>query len=353
MREGAPMSLSEEALEIHKKYHGKIRVEASAPLKTQKDMALFYTPGVAEVCKAIAKDPETAYEYTFKRNTVGIITDGTRVLGLGNIGPLAGLPVMEGKAMIMKAFANIDAFPLCLKTKTADEFVETVERLEPVFGAINLEDIETPKVYDIEERLTKSMPIPIFHDDQHGTAIVTLAGLINALKVVGKDKKEVKVGIIGSGSAGYAITKLLSFYGFGNVITFDSKGALSRKRKDLDAYKSKLVDMTNPHDFHGTIDQLEGADILVAASKPFSIPEKTVHSMKQKNIVFALSNPTPEISLEDARKFGISVFGSGRSDYPNQINNSLCFPGFLRGLLDLRIRKLNQKMFVSAAEAIA
>ncbi|MFH2106474.1 MAG: NADP-dependent malic enzyme [Candidatus Micrarchaeota archaeon] len=344
--------LYNESLELHRKLKGKIGVLGKAELKTAYDLSVCYTPGVAEPCRAIAKDKSLVYDLTFKNNTVGIITDGTRVLGLGNIGPEAALPVMEGKALIMKQFANIDAIPICLKTKTADEFVETVQRLEPIFGAINLEDIETPKVWDIEKRLTDSLSIPVFHDDQHGTAMVALAGLINALKVVGKNKDGIKVGVVGAGSAGFAITKLLSFYGVKDITCFDSKGALHPGRKDMNQYKFEIANL-NSDKFSGKIDDFSGADVIISASKPGAVPDKTIKQMNKNNIVFALSNPVSEISLEQSRKLGITVFGTGRSDYPNQINNSICFPGFLRALLDLKIKKINYKMFVAASTGIA
>ena len=345
--------LYKESLELHKKFKGKLAIAGRMIIKNMHDMSVYYTPGVAEPCRVINRNKEMAYDFTFKNNTVGIITDGTRVLGLGNIGPEASLPVMEGKALIMKQFANIDAIPICLKTKTADEFSETVERLEPIFGAINLEDIETPKVWDIERRLSDSLSIPVFHDDQHGTAMVVLAGVINALKVVGKNKDGIKVGMVGAGSSGYAITKLLHFYGIRNIVCFDSKGAIHDDRNDLNKYKKELA-IINESKFKGIINEFGEADVLITATgDPKALPESTIKAMSKKNIVFALTNPVSEISLEQAKKLGITVFGTGRSDYPNQINNAVCFPGFLRALLDLRIKKINQKMFVATSETIA
>ncbi len=336
-------------IKIHEEMKGKIAVRAKKDIRTMEDLSIYYTPGVAKPCLAISKDREKAYSMTFKGNTVAIVTDGTRVLGLGDIGPEAALPVMEGKAMIMQQFAGIDAFPICLNTKNEDEIVSVVKAISPVFGAINLEDIETPKVFNIEKRLTEELDIPVFHDDQHGTAMVTLAGLINALKVTGKDKS-VKIGIVGAGSAGYAIAKLLHAAGFGNITVFDSKGAL-HKGRNLDGYKGFLCGLNDG--FDGTIGEFSGADVIISAAKPGSLPLETVRKMNKPNIVFALSNPDPEITLDQARELGIDVFGTGRSDYPNQINNSLCFPGFLRALLDLRVRRITDAMKIAAAEGIA
>jgi malate dehydrogenase (oxaloacetate-decarboxylating) len=284
-----------------------------------------------------------------KGNAVAIVTDGTRVLGLGDIGPEAALPVMEGKALIMQQFAGIDAFPVCLDTKDEDEIVRIIRAIAPGFGAINLEDIETPKVFSIERRLTEALEIPVFHDDQHGTAIVTLAGLYNALKVHGKDQN-VKIGIVGAGSAGYAIAKLLNAAGFEDLTVFDSKGAISSARTDLDQYKKELISKSG---FSGKLSEFSGADVIISAASPGSLPLETIRAMNKPNIVFALSNPVPEISLEESRALGIDIFGTGRSDYPNQINNSLCFPGFLRALLDLRVRKITPEMKVGAARGIS
>ena len=336
-------------VEIHKKLRGKIAIVAKADLKTIEDLSVYYTPGVAKPCLEIAKDKEKVYELTFKWNTVAIVTDGTRVLGLGDIGPEAALPVMEGKAMIMQQFAGIDAIPICLATKDEDEIVKIVQSIAPVFGAINLEDIETPKVFSIEKKLTESMDIPVFHDDQHGTAMVTLAGLYNALKVVGKDNP-VKIGIVGAGSAGYAIAKLLHAAGFKNLVIFDSKGAVCKER-NLEGHKKELAEMNCG--FSGKINDFKGADVIISAAKPGSLPLETVKAIKKPNIVFALSNPDPEITLEQSKELAIDVFGTGRSDYPNQINNSVCFPGFLRALLDLRVKKITTEMKIAAAKGIA
>ena len=346
----------EEVLELHRKLRGKVGIEGKSPINTMKDLSLLYTPGVADACREIAANKELAYEYTMKSNSVAIVTDGTRVLGLGNIGPEAALPVMEGKALIMKQFGNINAFPICLRTTDPDKIFEAVRHIEPVFGAINLEDIETPKVFDIEERLTEgpdALGIPVFHDDQHGTAIVVLAALINALKVVGKNKETIRVGVVGAGSAGHGIAKLLTAYGVKDLVVFDSKGAITNLRTDLDLHKMELANITNEGGFNGTIKEFQGADVLIAASKNGAVPHETLQNMKNDKIVFSLSNPNPEISPEDAQNFGVRIYATGRSDLPNQVNNSLCFPGFLRALLDLRVRKITNKMKIAAAEAIS
>jgi malate dehydrogenase (oxaloacetate-decarboxylating) len=346
-------------LEIHKRLRGKIFVGAKTKIKTTDDLATLYTPGVAKPCLEIAKDKKLIYNYTMKWNTVAIVTDGTRVLGLGDIGPEAALPVMEGKALIMQQFGKIDAIPICLAEKDADKFVEIVKALAPGFGAINLEDIETPKVFYIEKRLTDELNIPVFHDDQHGTAMVTLAGLYNALKMLGKESKlDVKIAVVGAGSAGCAIAKLLHSAGFTNITVFDSRGAISPTRTDLDggnSYKKELIFPTpdGSSNFAGQLKDFKGADVLISAALPGSLPIETIKNMNKPNIVFALSNPTPEISLEQSQELGIDIFGTGRSDYPNQINNSVCFPGFLRALLDLRVTKITQEMKIAAAKGIA
>jgi len=340
------------ALEIHRKLRGKISICGKAPINTVSDLATLYTPGVAKPCLEIAKDRRLVYDMTMKGNAVAIVTDGTRVLGLGDIGPEAALPVMEGKALIMQQFAGIDAFPICLREKDPDRIVEIVKAISPGFGAINLEDISTPKVFYIEKRLTEELDIPVFHDDQHGTAIVSLAGLYNALKVVGKTPETVKVGVVGAGSAGYAIAKLLHAAGFSDIVVFDSKGALSASRKDIDEHKSLLAGF-NKSGYGGPLAEFAGADIIISASRPGALPHETIRAMNKPNIVFALANPTPELSLEEAKSLEIDIFGTGRSDYPNQINNSLCFPGFLRALLDLRIRKITDGMKIAAARGIA
>ena len=365
---------NEKSLELHKKLRGKLSIipKKGGSIKDIEDMSMLYTPGVAEPCRQIAKDKKLVYELTMKHNTVAIVTDGSRVLGLGDIGPEAALPVMEGKALIMQQFAGIDAFPICLDAKDTDEIVRIVKAIAPVFGAINLEDISTPKVFEIEERLTNELPIPVFHDDQHGTAVVVLAGLINAMKLT-KKTKSAKIGIVGAGGAGYWIAKLLHAYGFENIVVFDSKGAIYKGRSDIQVtgdpvttvlemefpvhqasvHKTDIANITNTFGFDGHITEFEGADIIIAASKPGTLPLQTIKKMKKPNIVFALANPVSEISLEQAKELKIDVFGTGRSDYPNQINNSLCFPGFLRALLDLRVTKITNEMKIAAAEGIA
>jgi len=343
----------EEALELHKKIKGKISIGQRATMKDMKDLSMLYTPGVARPSEEIKKNPELVYDLTIKRNTIAIVTDGTRVLGLGDIGPEAALPVMEGKALIMKQFADLDAFPICLNCKDANEIIKVVKCIEPVFGAINLEDIETPKVFEIEEKLIEEMNIPVFHDDQHGTAMVCLAGLINALKIVEKKKEKIKLGIVGAGSAGYAIAKLLTAYGIENIVVFDSKGAIGKHRKDLPKYKQTIADITNKENFNGEIKDFKEADIIIGVSSPGSIPEETIRNMNMDSIVFALANPISEISEEQANEWGIEIFGTGRSDLKNQINNAICFPGFLRALLDLRVVKITDGIKIAAAEGIA
>ena len=340
-----------DALDLHKKLKGKIKIEAKENIKSIADLALLYTPGVAKPCLEIAKDKSKVYDYTMKGNFVAVVSDGTRVLGLGDIGPEAAMPVMEGKALIMQQFAQINSIPLCLNTKDKDEIIKIVKAVAPNFGAINLEDIETPKVFEIEKKLTEELDIPVFHDDQHGTAIVTLAALYNALKVLGKNNK-IKIAINGAGSAGYAIAKLLAAAGFEDLIIFDSKGAIHNKRPNLEEYKKVLASL-NKSNFTDPLSQLKGADVLISAAAPGSVPIETIKNMNKPNIVFALSNPNPEISIEQSNELKIDVFGSGRSDYPNQINNSLCFPGFLKALLDLRVKKITDKMKIAAAIAIS
>jgi malate dehydrogenase (oxaloacetate-decarboxylating) len=342
---------NENALEVHRNLKGKITVREKRKISTMKDLAVLYTPGVAEPCKAIAKDKSLAYEYTMKGNTVAIVTDGTRVLGLGDIGPEAALPVMEGKALIMQQFGGIDAFPICLDTKDPEQIIMITKALAPVFGAINLEDIETPKVFYIEKRLTDELDIPVFHDDQHGTAMVVLAGLYNALKVIGKNSS-CKIGIVGAGSAGYAIAKLLNAAGFRDLVVFDSQGAIYNGRPELEEYKEILASF-NSSGFKGKITEFKNADVIISAASPKALPIETIRMMSKPNVVFALSNPVPEVSLEQAKELKIDVFGTGRSDCPNQINNAVCFPGFLRALLDLRVKKITNEMKIAAAKGIA
>ncbi len=346
--------LKKEALEAHKKYRGKLEVVSTVPLENSKDLSLFYTPGVAEPCREIQKDKELAYDYTSKGHTIAVVTDGTAVLGLGNIGALAGLPVMEGKAALFKAFGNIDAVPICLDTEDTDEIVNIVKAIAPSFGGINLEDIKAPKCFEIEERLIAELDIPIFHDDQHGTAIVCLAGLINALKVVGKDAASAKVVISGAGAAGMAITKLLFAYGFGDIILQDSKGLIYEGREGLNPYKEEISKVTNKHKLEGGIENaLKGADAFIGVSKPNLLNREMVKSMADDAIIFAMSNPDPEIMPDEAKAGGAKVIATGRSDFPNQINNVLVFPGIFKGVLENRKREITTEMKLAAAEALA
>jgi malate dehydrogenase (oxaloacetate-decarboxylating) len=332
---------------------GKICVKSKVPIKHRDDLSMAYTPGVARVCMAIHKDPKSAYNLTIKRNMVAVVSDGTAVLGLGDIGPLGALPVMEGKAMLFKDFADVDAFPICLDTKDTEEIIATVKRIAPVFGGINLEDISSPRCFEIEERLKKELDIPVFHDDQHGTAIVFTAGLINALKIVKKPIANLKVVVSGVGAAGVACTKMLLNLGVKNVIGCDRKGAISKSRQDLDKVKHDYLMMTNPNDESGSIaDVLRGADVFVGLSAPNLLDVDNIRSMAKDPIVFAMANPVPEIMPEVARDY-VAIMATGRSDYPNQINNVLAFPGIFRGALDVRARDINEAMKLAAAYAIA
>ena len=348
------------SLELHRRFKGKIAVVAKMPVRSKDDLATVYSPGVAEPCRAIAADPEAAYEYTIKGNTVAVVTDGTAVLGLGNIGPLAAIPVMEGKAMLFKKFAGIDAFPICLDTTNVDEIVETVRRIAPVFGGINLEDISAPRSFEVEERL-QDLGIPVFHDDQHGTAIVVLAALINAAKCLKKDINKLKVVVNGAGAAGVAIAKLLKGFGVenpairvANVLVCDSKGIISKGRSDLNASKLEALTFTNNHDVRGGIrDALVGADVFVGVSVANLLTSDDIRLMAKDSIVFALANPTPEIMPEEAHKGGAAIVGTGRSDMPNQVNNVLGFPGIFRGALDARVTRITLPMKLAAALAIA
>ena len=332
---------------------GKIAVHSKIPLANRDDLSMAYTPGVARVCNAIAAKPELVHRYTIKKNTVAIVTDGTAVLGLGDIGPEAALPVMEGKALLFKEFAGVDAFPICLRVSSADELVEAVERLEPVFGGINLEDVAAPRCFEVEERLKKSLSIPVFHDDQHGTAVVVLAALTNALKVVGKQMSELKVVMAGVGAAGVAITKILLQAGVPNVIGVDRKGAIYEGRADLDASKQWFAENTNPELRRGSLHEvMPGADVFIGVSGPGLLKRDDLRSMHNDPIVFALANPDPEISPEEAEGL-VAVMATGRSDYPNQINNVLCFPGIFRGALDAGANQITENMKLAAASAIA
>lgn len=342
------------SLELHRAHHGKIEVASKVPLASREDLSLAYTPGVAEVSREIGRDAELAYEYTLKRNTVAIVSDGSSILGLGNLGAHAAIPVMEGKAAIFKEFAGVDAFPVCVNTQDTEEIVALVKNIAPVFGAVNLEDISAPRCFEIEERLRAELPIPVMHDDQHGTAVVVLAGLINALKLRGSKKEEVRVVMNGAGAAGTAITKILLAYGFNNVIVCDSKGAVYEGRSELNEEKQALARVTNPDKLQGSLaDVLRGADIFVGVSKGGLLTGEMVRTMADKPIIFALANPIPEIIPDVAKEAGAFIVATGRSDFPNQINNALAFPGIFRGALDNRIKQFKPAMFLRAAEALA
>ena len=348
------MSLQSDALAFHKAARGKIAVHSKVPCSTKLDLSLAYTPGVAEPCREIQKNPDDVYEYTSKGNLVAVVTDGTAVLGLGDIGPLASIPVMEGKAILFKNFAGIDAFPIAIASKDPTIIVDTVVRIEPVFGGINLEDISAPRCFEVEERLKKILKIPVFHDDQHGTAVVALAALINALKVVGKEFKEVRVAVSGAGAAGIAVTKFLQSFGAKDVILCDSRGTIHRDRPDLNPSKQEIARVTNPRNVRGTLkDAIAGADIFLGLSVAGIVTPPMVESMAPDAIVFAMANPVPEIMPDLALKAGARVVATGRSDFPNQVNNVLGFPGIFRGALDVRASDINEAMKVAASRAIA
>lgn len=345
---------AEKALELHKEWKGKISTEAKCEVKTREDLALAYTPGVAEPCKVIHEDPKEAYTYTLKQNTIAVVSDGSAVLGLGNIGPEAAMPVMEGKAVLFKEFGGVNAFPICLKTQDVDEIVETVQRLEPTFGGINLEDISAPRCFEIERRLKETMNIPVFHDDQHGTAIIVLAGVINSLKLTGKKKEDCRIVVNGSGAAGIAISKLLLRYGFRHLVICDSKGIISRDRENLNWIKKEMLEFTNLDNQNGTLaDALVGADIFIGVSAPNSVTEEMVRSMNKDAILFAMANPVPEIMPDLAKAAGARIVGTGRSDFPNQVNNVLVFPGIFKGALEGKARQITEDMKLAAAEALA
>jgi malate dehydrogenase (oxaloacetate-decarboxylating) len=348
------MNYFEESLKLHEEKVGKLEVISKVKVRTREDLSLAYTPGVAEPCRRIHENEEDVYKYTSKGNLVAVVTDGTAVLGLGDIGPKAGLPVMEGKAILFKEFADVDAFPICLATKDVDEIVRTVKLIAPGFGGINLEDIGAPRCFEIEERLKSELDIPVFHDDQHGTAIVVLAGLINALKVVGKKIEDIKVVVNGPGAAGTAIVKLLLSSGVKNIIACDKLGTLYRGNENLDEAKRGLAKITNPDNVQGTLaDAMVGADVFIGVSAPGVVSQDMVRSMNKDSILFAMANPTPEIMPEEAKTAGARVIGTGRSDFPNQINNVLAFPGIFRGALDVRAKEINEEMKIAAAYAIA
>ncbi|EKY29618.1 NAD-dependent malic enzyme [Clostridium celatum DSM 1785] len=348
------MSIYEESLIFHEKYKGKLEIKSRVKVENSQDLSLAYTPGVAEPCRAIHKDPSAAYMYTRKWNTVAVISDGTAVLGLGDIGPLASLPVMEGKSVLFKEFADVDAFPIVLDTKDVDEIVETVVRIAPTLGGINLEDISAPRCFEIEKKLKERLNIPVFHDDQHGTAIIVLSGLINALKIVNKNIEDLKIVVNGAGSAGTAITKLLLSYGAKNIVVCDRDGALNRDIEYSNKYFEELANITNPNNESGILkDVIKNADVFIGVSAPNIVSKEMVKSMNSDAILFAMANPTPEIFPDDAKEAGAKVIGTGRSDFPNQINNVLAFPGIFRGALDVRATEINEEMKIAAAHAIA
>lgn len=349
------MTLREEALHMHRVNKGKLESKSKVQVRNARDLSLAYSPGVAEPCKEIYDKPETVYEYTMKGNMVAVVSDGTAVLGLGNIGPEAALPVMEGKAVLFKSFAGVDAFPICLNTTDVDKIVETVKLLEPTFGGVNLEDIAAPHCFYVEERLKKETNIPVFHDDQHGTAIVTVAGLVNALKLSGKKMNEIKVVANGAGAAGIAIIKLLYSYGVRDIIMCDTKGAIYEGRpQGMNEIKNEVAKYTNRDDVKGSLaDVIKGADVFIGVSAAGALTAEMISTMNQDPIIFAMANPIPEIMPDEAKAAGAMVVGTGRSDFPNQVNNVLAFPGIFRGALDVRATHINEKMKVAAVEAIA
>ena len=348
------MDYAKESLRLHCEWKGKIEVVATVPVKTKDDLSLAYTPGVAQPCLEIQKDIEKSYELTRRHNLCAVITDGSAVLGLGDIGPEAGMPVMEGKCVLFKSFGGVDAFPLCVKTKNVDEFVETVYNISGSFGGINLEDIAAPRCFEIERKLKEKCDIPIFHDDQHGTAVITLAGLTNALKVVGKKKEDVKIVTSGAGAAAIAITKLLLSAGFKDITMCDRSGAIYAGRQGLNWIKEEMAQVTNLGRKDGSLaDMLVGADVFIGVSAPGTVTTEMVRTMNKDAIIFACANPTPEIFPDDAKAGGARVVSTGRSDYPNQINNVLAFPGIFRGAFDVRASDINEEMKMAAAEALA
>ena len=348
------MNTAEKALALHEQWEGKIDTTPKMSIATREDLALAYTPGVAEPCKEIAKDPDLAYKYTIKSNTVAVVSDGSAVLGLGNIGPLAAMPVMEGKCALFKTFGNVNAFPICLDTQDTDEIVKACIQLAPVFGGINLEDISAPRCFEIEARLNDALDIPVFHDDQHGTAIVVLSGIINSLRLVGKKKEDCRVVLNGAGSAGIAIAKLLLRYGFKDVTLCASRGIISSKYERANQAQKDMLAYTNLNDMSGTLaDALVGADIVIGVSAPGTITQDMVASMNKDAIVFALANPVPEIYPDEAKAAGARIAATGRSDFPNQVNNVIAFPGIFRGALEARAERITEDMKLAAATALA
>ena len=348
------MTNSEKALQMHEQWNGKIETIAKSHVNSREDLAIAYTPGVAEPCKVIAQDPEAAYKYTIKANTIAVVSDGSAVLGLGNIGAKAAMPVMEGKAVLFKEFGGVNAVPICLDTQDTEEIIRTVVNIAPAFGGINLEDISAPRCFEIEERLKELLDIPVFHDDQHGTAIVVLAGIINALKVTGKEKENCRVVVNGAGSAGVAITKLLLTYGFPNITMCDINGIIGKDSLNLNWMQEKMVEVTNLENKKGTLaDALAGADIFVGVSAPNIVTKDMVASMNKDAILFAMANPVPEIMPDIAKEAGAKVVGTGRSDFPNQVNNVVAFPGIFKGALEGRATQITEEMKLATANAIA
>lgn len=348
------MEIAEESLELHRQWRGKIETTPKMDIASRRDLALAYTPGVAEPCKVIAQDPEAVYDYTIKSNTVAVVTDGSAVLGLGNIGPAAALPVMEGKAALFKAFGGVDAFPICLDTQDTDEIVKACIQIAPAFGGINLEDISAPRCFEIEARLNDALDIPVFHDDQHGTAIVVLSGIINALRLTGKDPETARVVVNGAGSAGIAIAKLLLSYGFAHLTLVDRCGIISSRVEGINDAQRAMLATTNLEDVDGTLaDAMRGADIVIGVSAPGVISQEMVASMADDAIVFAMANPVPEIYPDEAKAAGARVVGTGRSDFPNQVNNVIAFPGIFKGALEARAERITEPMKLAAARALA
>ena len=348
------MTINEKALMMHEQWNGKLETVSKSPVKSREDLSIAYTPGVAEPCKVIAEDKEAAYKYTMKANTVAVVSDGSAVLGLGNIGPHAAMPVMEGKAVLFKEFGGVNAVPICLDTQDTEEIIKAVTWLAPGFGGINLEDISAPRCFEIEERLKATLDIPVFHDDQHGTAIVVLAGIINALKVVKKEKEACKVVINGAGSAGVAIAKLLLNYGFKTILLCDTKGIINKSNPNLNWIKKEMAEVTNPNNETGVLaDAVKGADIFVGVSAPGVLTPEMVKTMNQDAIIFALANPVPEIMPDIAKEAGARVVGTGRSDFPNQVNNVVAFPGIFKGALEGRAPQITEEMKLAAALALA
>ena len=348
------MTTNEKALQMHEQWNGKLEISAKDKVNSREDLAIAYTPGVAEPCKVIAQDQEAAYKYTMKANTIAVISDGSAVLGLGNIGAYAAMPVMEGKAVLFKEFGGVNAVPICLDTQDTEEIIRTIVNIAPAFGGINLEDISAPRCFEIEERLKELLDIPVFHDDQHGTAIVVLAGIINALKVTGKKKEACRIVVNGAGSAGIAITKLLLTYGFCHVTMCDINGIISKDSPNLNWMQKKMTEVTNLEGKKGTLaDALQGADIFVGVSAPNIVTKEMVASMNKDSILFAMANPVPEIMPDLAKEGGARVIGTGRSDFPNQVNNVVAFPGIFKGALEGRATQITEEMKLAAAEAIA